>query len=64
MEGTDVYRKSYNHMVSILKANTTDIITIDYKQFDAVTAGEVRNAIDKVLMKRKREIGPVVFVVK
>lgn len=64
MEGTDVYRKSYNHIVSILKANTTDTITIDYKQFDAVTAGEVKNAIDKVLMKRKREIGPVVFVVK
>lgn len=56
MDSRDTYEESYEYINKLSTQNMTDVITIDYKKLDEISRGELRSAINKVCVKRKREI--------
>ena len=56
MEGKNILEISYNQICTIEKNNCTNSVTINYDKLDSVTAGELKQAIQLVLRKRKRDV--------
>lgn len=61
METNSIYEESYDQIKKLIKANTTSSITIEYDKLDTESAGEIRGAIDRALLRRKREVEYVVL---
>lgn len=60
MESDKTYEESYKVICNLLKQCTCDSISIDFTKLDKQTAGELRQAIDKVLLRRKKEVGVMI----
>lgn len=56
MDSHETYVESYEYINKLCSTNTTDAIAIDYRKLDCNTQAELRDAIGRVLTKRKREI--------
>lgn len=61
MESISTYEESYKQIGDLLKQNTTGTLNIDFSKLDTETAGELRRAIDNVLLRRRKEVGVMVI---
>jgi hypothetical protein len=63
MEGKEIYEKSYKELISLKKKldSTTDSVTINFDNLDAVTKENLRLAIYDVIVTRSRSITSVVM---
>lgn len=64
MESEKVFMDSYNYLEELCKNNTTDSITIDYNKLDCKSKGELKDLIQRFVIRRKNEIGKVIFTAK
>lgn len=60
MESDQTYRDSYKYIESLIRQNCGGEINIQFNKLDLETQGELRKAIDKVLLQRKGAVGFVV----
>ena len=56
MNSREQYEKSYNYMNDLQKGLTGTAITIDFTKLDEVTAGEVRDLLNRCFVRRKGTI--------
>lgn len=61
MEGKNAIKDSYNYLVKLQRANTTDVVNIDYKKMDQKTKVVLTEAIDCVIKKRKKELEKIII---
>ena len=64
MESEKIFLESYNYLEEICKNNTTDNLTIDYNKLDCKSKGELKDLIQRFVIRRKNEIGKVIFTAK
>lgn len=64
MESERIYRESYKYLDEICRQNTTGEIRIDYCQLDEKSRGELKDIINRFVVRRKHEIGRVIFTAK
>ena len=60
MEGDVTYTASYNAVKKLIKTNLTGTVTIDYSQFDEVTASKIRVGLSRILGERSRELFQII----
>ncbi len=60
MEGDKVYIDSYNNLNKLMKNNTGSKVTINYDDFDNITASEIRKSINEVINIRRKAITQVI----
>lgn len=56
MEGKNVIKDSYNYLMKLKYANTTDEVIIDYRKMDQKTKRIIAEAIDHAINIRKKEL--------
>lgn len=60
MEGDKVYIDSYNNLDKLMKSNTGSKVTINYDDFDNITASEIRKSINEAINIRRKAIMQVI----
>ena len=61
MEGLEKYKESYENIRNMKRLCCCDEVTINFAQFDEVTAFKLKKSITETLNVREKEIQKVIF---
>lgn len=56
MDGDNTIKRSYDYLNKLKRENATDMIKIDYTELDVKSKRIIKDALDRVLRNRSKEL--------